>query len=150
MGSELGKKIPEVVCVVLVSADNNVLLEERLDEDALHHKFTLPGGKVDPADSLQPFPRLVAAVKREIFEETALTPINPVIYTEFEEISENGFHAQYIGAYATRWEGEFENREANRRQLHWTPVERVGELIGENRVDSRIWQEYLKIATSLE
>ena len=148
MGNELGKVLPEVVCVVLLSADNNVLLEERLDGDELHQRFTLPGGKVDPIDSEQPFPRLVAAVRREIYEETGLTPTNAVIYTQFEEISENGFHANFVGAYATEWDGEYENREPDRRNLHWKPVDEVEGLMGKNRVDSRIWQEYLKATSS--
>ena len=148
MNSEAGKLLPEVVCVVLCDVDKKVLLEERLDGDELHHKFTLPGGKVDPEDSLKSEPRLITAVKREIFEETSLMPTNPVIYTQFEEISENGFHANFVGSFATEWEGEFENRESHRRNLVWTPVSAVEALIGENRVDSRIWQDYLAAISS--
>lgn len=61
----------ELTTLCLIYRDNSILLQNRVKED--WKGYTLPGGHVEPGESF------VDAVKREIWEETGLDIINPVL-----------------------------------------------------------------------
>lgn len=99
-----------VMCMV-TDGRGNVLVQER--NDPVWPGITLPGGHVEERESF------VDAVKREVWEETGLHVLDPVICGIQQFHIENG--SRYVVVYfrAARWTGEL--RSSDEGTAMWVP-----------------------------
>lgn len=134
----------EVVCLVFQDDKKRVLLEQRLDEGPFHLEWTFPGGKLEDEDRATRNP-LNAASIRESWEEMRLNPLVTHHFTSFEQQIRDGRELIFRGVWVRAWSGELQNPEAGRRILAWKAIDEARELMGDNPVDQRILEEFLKV-----
>ena len=101
-----------VMCMV-TDGKGNVLVQER--SDPVWPGITLPGGHVEARESF------VDAVRREVWEETGLTVLDPVLCGVPQFHIDDG--SRYVVLYfrASRYEGELRSSDEGRAM--WVPRE---------------------------
>lgn len=101
-----------VMCMV-TDGKGNVLVQER--SDPVWPGITLPGGHVEARESF------VDAVRREVWEETGLTVLDPVLCGVQQFHIDDG--SRYVVLYfrASRYEGELRSSDEGRAM--WVPRE---------------------------
>lgn len=98
----------ELTVLCLVHDNDSYLLQDRVKED--WRGYTLPGGHVEAGESI------VAAVVREMQEETGLTVLNPKLCGVKQFPTKEGRYIVFLFC-ADRFEGEVVSSDEG--EMHW-------------------------------
>ena len=101
-----------VMCMV-TDGKGNILVQDRSDPH--WPGITLPGGHVEEREAF------VDAIKREVWEETGLSILNPIICGLQQFHIEDGSRYVVIYFRADQWEGELRSSDEGRAM--WVPRE---------------------------
>jgi len=112
--------IKQVVCAVIRDPEGRILLARRAPGQHLEGHWELPGGKVEPGESLE------AALDRELLEELGL------VVTVGEELARSVYHYERgsieLIAMATRTDGEIDHMTVH-DAVHWFTADETTTLV---------------------
>lgn len=124
----------ELTVLCLIEDGDAILLQNRVKED--WHGYTLPGGHVEPGESF------VAAVIREMKEETGLTILDPRL-VGIKQFPIKGGRYIVLLFKATKWTGELTSSDEGR--MEWV---RCSDLPAVNTVED--FADLLKVMNTPE
>lgn len=107
-----------VSAVVLVDADNRILLQQRPPGKQLAGLWEFPGGKVDPGET--PEQALVRELQEELGIDTRSSCLAPLTFASH---SYDDFHLLMPVYVCRQWQGQVRGREG--QTLAWVPVRKL-------------------------
>ncbi|WP_026345308.1 8-oxo-dGTP diphosphatase MutT [Novispirillum itersonii] len=109
-----------VSAVVLVDADNRILLQQRPPGKQLAGLWEFPGGKVDPGET--PEQALVRELQEELGIDTRNSCLAPLTFASH---SYDDFHLLMPVYVCRNWQGQVRGQEG--QALAWVPVRKLRE-----------------------
>lgn len=107
-----------VSAVVLVDADNRILLQQRPPGKQLAGLWEFPGGKVDPGET--PEQALVRELQEELGIDTRSSCLAPLTFASH---SYDDFHLLMPVYVCRQWQGQVRGREG--QTLAWVPLRKL-------------------------
>lgn len=114
------RKMVLVSAVVLVDADNRILLQQRPPGKQLAGLWEFPGGKVDPGET--PEQALVRELQEELGIDTRNSCLAPLTFASH---SYDDFHLLMPVYVCRNWQGQVRGQEG--QALAWVPVRKLRE-----------------------
>ena len=102
------KNIKIVVCIALISENDQILISKRPPKKHLSGLWEFPGGKVETGET--PENALIREIKEELNVDISQNCIAPLTFSEFDY---NNFHLLLLLYVCRKWEGEPQSMEKN-------------------------------------
>ena len=94
------KNIKTVVCIALISENDQILISKRPPKKHLSGFWEFPGGKVEAGET--PENALIREIKEELNIDISRNCIAPLTFSEFDY---NNFHLLLLLYVCRKWEG---------------------------------------------